>query len=152
MSGLHINGKLEIATGIPATMDKVGFETLFTASGLDIGDLIEAPVFATTHSDISINLLSGRNRIRKGAVAGVASALSYSQETDLTDAGQAAVKAACAARGEYSLRWTPDGSTTTQYCSGILKDYVSNKPTNASSMGASCTFVPNYDAIEVTIP
>lgn len=148
MSAIHIEGTLEIATGVPATFDKAGYEAL---TFVEISGLIEAPAFSTTHSDIQIPSLSGRTKIRKGAEIGVASSIVY--ETVDSDAGQAAVVAACAARGEYSLRWTPPATgADVTYCSGILKDHTPNKPTNASYEGAQCSFVPNYTDVTTTAP
>jgi hypothetical protein len=147
MSAIHIDGTLEIATGVPATRDKAGYEALVWAA---IGGLIEAPAFATTHADVQVPSLSGRTRIMKGAETGVASSVSW--EDVANDPGQAALIAAAVGRGEYSLRWTPPGSPTADYSSGIVKDYSPNKPTNGSFAGGTCQFVPNYQTVTETVP
>lgn len=148
MSGIHIEGTLEIATGVPATFDKAGYEAL---TFVEVDGMIEAPTFASTHGDISIPLLKGWTKIRKGPETGVSSSIVYSSEAG-DDAGQLAVLAACRARGEYSLRWTPPDATSVKYSSGILKDYQPNKPTQSSYEGATCNFVPNYVPIAATPP
>mgnify|MGYP001627959918 FL=1 len=145
---IHIEGTLEIATGAPATFDKSGYEAL---TFVEITGLIEAPQFATTHSDIQVPSLGGRTKIMKGAEVGVASSIVY--EAVDSDSGQAAVLAACRARGEYSLRWTPPASgADVTYATGILKDYAETKPTNASYEGAQCNFVPNYVPVTAAAP
>jgi hypothetical protein len=148
MTAIHIEGTLEIATGVPATFDKAGYEAL---TFIEISGLIEAPAFATTHTDINVPSLGGRTKILKGAEIGTASSIVY-EDVD-SDAGQAAVLAACRARGEYSLRWTPpESGADVTYASGILKDFAPNKPTNASYAGATCQFVPNYVPVTAAAP
>lgn len=148
MTAIHIEGTLEIATGVPATFDKAGCEAL---TYVNIAGLIEAPAFQTTHSDINIPALDGRTKIEKGGEVGNPSSIVFSEVA--SDPGQAAVLAACRARGEYTVRWTPPGAgADVTYASGILKDYAPNKPTNSSYAGATCQFVPNYTPVTTTAP
>lgn len=150
MSDIHIGQIVEIVAGIPTTFDKAGYETLFAGADA-IAGVVEAPAFASSHTDIPIpNLGTGRTVTRKGANIGIASPLLFS--TVDSDAGQAAVKAGCAARAEYSLSILNPGGTAITYCSGILKDFTPNKPTTTSYDGATATFVPNYDELPTTPP
>ena len=147
MSAIPTGGTVAIATGTPATFDKAGYEAL---TWVVISGPIEAPTSATTHADIAIPSLGGRTKIRKGAETGVASPLSWEEVAD--DPGQAAVIAACLARGEYSISYTDPDDVNVTYSSGVLKDYAPNAPTNSSYRGGTCQFVPNYNAITVATP
>lgn len=148
MSEIHISSVVKIATGVPATFDKAGYEAL---SWVTIEGMVEAPQFGSTHADINVPSLAGRTKIRKGANTGVSTSLAFSRVD--SDAGQAAVLAASlAATGEYSLSVTDPDDVNVEYCSGIVKDYLPNKPTTTSYVGASANFVPNYDSIEVATP
>lgn len=142
MSDTHIGGTLKIATGAPATFDKAGYEALTWTT---INGVVEAPAFASTHADIQIPSLGGRTKLRKGAETGVASSLAW--ETVASDAGQAAVIAASAARGEYSLCYINPDEDSYDYATGIVKDYSPNKPTNSSYEGGTAQFVPNYTPV-----
>lgn len=148
MTAIHIEGTLEIATGVPGTFDKAGCEAL---TFVEIAGLIEAPAFQTTHADINVPSLDGRTKVLKGAEIGSASSIVY--EDVEGDPGQAALVNACRARGEYTLRWTPpESGAEVTYASGILKDFAPNKPTSASFAGGLCQFVPNYDPVTVSAP
>lgn len=147
MSEIHIESTVAIATGTPATFDKAGYEAL---TWVFVNGMVEAPSFGTTHADIAIpSLATGRTAIRKGASTGQNSSLAFSEVS--ADPGQAAVLAASlAATGEYSLRLIDADVAVAEYCSGIIKDYLPNKPTTSSYTGASANFVPNYDPLVTT--
>lgn len=148
MTDIHIGEVVRIATGIPATFDKAGYEAM---TWVVINGMVEAPAFASTHSDIAIpSLATGRTTMRKGAEAGVASSLVFS--TVAADAGQVAVVAASRARGQYSISVLNPAATAISYASGIIKDHAPNKPTTSSYDGSSFNFVPNYTAVDTTPP
>jgi len=149
MSDIHIASVVQIATGVPATFDKAGYEAL---TWVTIEGMVEAPSFGSTHADINIpSLATGRTKIFKGADTGVSSSLAWSYVA--ADAGQAAILAAAqAATGEYSLSVTDPDDVNVEYCSGIVKDYLPNKPTTTSFAGASVNFVPNYNSVVTTTP
>jgi hypothetical protein len=148
MSTSDIGTAVAIATGAPATQNKAGFEAL---TWVVINGIQEAPTFGTTHADIDVpDLSTGFTTGLKGAETGVADSLMFREIA--ADAGQVAVLAAARARAEYSLRTiSPDGTVYT-YCSGLVKDYVPNKPTTTSYAGASVTFRPNAVPVVTTAP
>ena len=150
MSDIHIGTVVEIVVGAPTTYDKAGYETLF-ADGDAVGGMVEAPAFATTHSDIQIpSLGTGFTKTRKGAEVGVSSSMMWS--TAASDAGQTALIAASRARAEYSLSVLSADGVSISYCTGIIKDYAPNKPTTTSYVGGAVNFVPNVNEVLTTPP
>lgn len=148
MSTVDIGTSVAIATGAPATNDKAGYEAL---TWVVVNGIIEAPTFATNHADIEVpDLATGFTTALKGAESGVDSSIVW--RTIASDNGQAAVIAAAATRGTYSIRTIEPGGTVYKYAHGIVKSYEPNKPTVSSFDGGQVMFRPNSVGLVTTAP
>lgn len=148
MSTVDIGTAVAIATGVPATNDKAGYEAM---TWVVVNGIIEAPTFATSHADIEVpDLATGFTTALKGAETGVDSSIVW--RTIAADAGQAAVIAAAAARATYSIRTIEPGATVYKYAHGIVKSFEPNKPTVSSFDGGQAMFRPNIVGLTTTAP
>lgn len=144
MSRSGIGTVVSIATGVPATFDKAGYDALAKVPILNAESI---GGFSVTDALIEVpNLQSGFTKAIKGARSGSEVAIPY--EGDGTDPGQAALKAAAdALSGEYSIIVAkPDG--TTSAASGLLYSFQRNDESTSDYEGGSATFRLNYAPVD----
>lgn len=153
MSRSGIGTIVHIATGVPATFDKAGYEAM---TWVKIENIEMVGSFSVTDSIIEVpHLESGFTKGIKGARAGTTVALPY--EGDTTDAGQIALRDAARARsGEYSVRVTlpADGGGVSQVeaASGLIYDFLKNDISTSDYDGASATMRTNYVSVPYQLP
>ncbi|GAA6162570.1 hypothetical protein NBRC116590_02740 [Pelagimonas sp. KU-00592-HH] len=147
--GGSIKSTLHIAPGAPATINQAGFEALtFT----EVGSIASIGERGDTHSDIErpADLKTGRKKSLKGAVSGGNFPVTCHTE-DFADAGQDAVRTACAAFGssaDYSIKvLNPAGDA--EYYTGYLRDFRRSEKSETSHEGCAFVMVSNEEPVIV---
>jgi hypothetical protein len=145
MSTTDIGTTIAISTGIPATFDEAGYEAM---TWTPVPGLVSIGEVGDDHASIQVpDLETGRSKTLKGELTGTTTPLAFREIAG--NAGQAAMKAACATRGEYSFRIAePDGAE--RYLSGVAMSYKRNARNNTSYAGFTCSITNNYDEVSGT--
>lgn len=151
MSTSDITTRVYIATGIPATFDKSGYEALF-ASGTQIKGIVSVGAIGVTDNIIDVpDLETGFTKGVKGARVGTVIALAMREIK--SDAGQAALEAACQAFTEYSIKvMEPTASGEVEYISGLPHDWSRNERSTTAYAGFTANFRSNYPSVVTTVP
>lgn len=152
MSTSDITTKVYIVAGVPATFDKSGYETLFTATPTQIKGVTSFGEIGVTDAMIDVpDLETGFTLAVKGARAGTDTAIGLREIK--ADAGQELAKTASAAFTEYSLMiLEPTASGEVEYISGLPHDWKRNSRETSNHAGFTFSFRSNYASIVVAAP
>ncbi len=148
MADTDLGKKLYIATGLPATFDQAGYEAQTWVQVKGVEDMGEIGV---THATISVNdLEAGRTYNKKGAATGTSTNVTLRNLPG--DAGQAALKAACAdvsaTNDEYSY-YAEDQAGAIEYWSGSAHSWNHRRSGLNTSAGFTCTIENDTDVVYV---
>lgn len=150
MSTADIGTTLHIATGVPATFDKAGYEAL---TWVKVGGIQSIGQIGETNATIEVpDLETGRTQIKKGA--GTGTTIDITIREIAADAGQVALKAACATdeRAEFSFKASePDGGPV-EYWSGVAMSFTRTERSTTSYAGFTAQTVNNYGSVNATAP
>jgi len=149
MSTSDITSKLYIATGVPATFDKAGYEAM---TWVQVKGIVSVGTIGVTDAIIDVpDLETGFTKGVKGARTGTDTPVAMREIK--ADPGQVAFKAACAAFTEYSFKvLEPAASDEVEYISGLPKDWQRNERSTASYAGFTATIRANYPSVVVAAP
>lgn len=149
MSTSDITTKLYIATGIPATFDKAGYEAM---TWVQVKGIVSVGAIGVTDNMIDVpDLETGFTKGVKGARVGTVIPVAMREIKD--DAGQAALKAACAAFTEYSFKvLEPTAGADVEYISGLPHDWTRNERSTTAYAGFTANLRSNYPSILVAAP
>jgi len=149
MAGSNIGRIVKIATGVPATFDKAGYEAL---AWVQIKGVTSIGAGGTTHAKIDIpDLETGFTKVVKGAESGTERSIPWRDVP--SDAGQDAAEAASnTALGEFSIAVFSQDLANVEYASGVVTGYQTNEQSTDSYDGASVNFTQNYRSVNVTAP
>ena len=139
MSTSDITTTVAIATGIPATFDKAGYEAL---TWVQIKGIVSVGAIGVTDAITDVpNLETGFTKGVKGARVGDVISMPIAQVTG--DPGQVAAEAAAAGFTEYSFRINEPGPLT-QYFSGLPMNWKRNERSTSSYAGYNLDVRLNY--------
>jgi len=149
MSTSDITTKLYIATGIPATFDKTGYEAMTWAQ---VKGVVSIGAIGVTDNIIDVpDLETGFTKGVKGARAG--DVIPVAMREIKTDAGQDAMKAACEAFVEYSFKIVePTASGEVEYITGLPHDWKRNERSTTAYAGYTAAIKANYPSVVTTAP
>ena len=149
MSTSDITTRVFLATGVPATFDKAGYEAM---TWLQVQGIVSVGTIGVTDSIIDVpDLETGFTKGVKGARVGTVTALAMREIK--SDAGQDALKTACEAFTEYSLKvLEPTASGEVEYISGLPHDWTRNERSTTAYAGYTANFRSNYPSVVTTIP
>lgn len=149
MSTSDITTTLWIATGVPATFDKAGYEAM---TWTKVGGIVSVGAIGVTDNLIDVpDLETGFTKGVKGARVGTVIATAMREIK--SDAGQAAFKAACAAFTEYSFKiLEPTASDEVEYISGLPHDWTRNERSTTAYAGFTANLRSNYPSVVVAAP
>ncbi len=151
MSTSDIGTTIEIASGVPATIDAAGYAAL---TYVKAEGLVSVGSIGDSHASINVpDLETGRTGTKKGAVTGTATPVVFRDilVAGTRDQGQTNFKEAAKSRDEYSFKVTdPDGAI--DYVSGVVMNHNRNERTDSSYAGFSVDITNNYEPVEVAAP
>lgn len=149
MSTSDITTKLYIATGIPATFDKTGYEAL---TWVQVKGIVSVGAIGVTDNIIDVpDLETGFTKGVKGARVGTV--IPIAMREIKSDAGQAALEAACIAFTEYSFKvLEPTASGEVEYISGLPHDWSRNERSTTAYAGFTANIRSNYPSVVVAAP
>jgi hypothetical protein len=142
-----IGSTIFIATGAPATNNKAGFDALTWVEIEDVTSLGSFNVEQNTAENTPVK--TGFTQSVKTSTKGVAAPLAFIG--DGTATGQAAVKAACAASTQFSIKVIEATGTNYKAASGIFYSYTDNEISADMELGATCTFLANALPIDASV-
>jgi hypothetical protein len=149
MSTSDITTKLYIATGVPATFDKAGYEAL---TWVQVKGIVSVGSIGVTDSIIDVpDLETGFTKSVKGARVGTV--IPVAMREIKSDAGQAALKTACEAFTEYSFKvLEPTAADEVEYISGLPHDWLRNERSTTAYAGFTANIRSNYPSVVVATP
>lgn len=149
MSTSDITTKVYIATGIPATFDKAGYEAM---TWTQIKGIVSVGAIGVTDSIIDVpDLETGFTKGVKGARVGTVIPLAMREIKN--DTGQQALEAACNAFVEYSFKiLEPTASGEVEYISGLPHDWQRNERSTTAYAGFTANLRSNYPSVVTTAP
>lgn len=147
MSTSDITSKLYIATGIPATFDRAGYNAM---AWTQVKGVVSIGSIGVTDGIIDVpDLETGFTKGVKGARTGTVIAVAMREIKG--DPGQAAFKAACNAFTEYSFKiLEPAASGEVEYISGLPHDWQRNERSTTAYAGFTANLRSNYPSVVTT--
>lgn len=148
MSTSDITTKLYIASGIPATFDKAGYEAL---SWTQVKGIVSVGAIGVTDNIIDVpDLETGFTKGVKGARVGTVIPIAMREIKN--DGGQDALKDACNAFVEYSFKiLEPTASGEVEYISGLPHDWQRNERSTTAYAGFTANLRSNYPSVVTTV-
>lgn len=149
MSNSDITTKVYLATGIPATFDKAGYEAM---TWLQVKGIVSVGAVGVTDAMTDVpDLESGFTKGVKGARVG--DDVPFAMREIKADPGQAAFKTACAAFTEYSVKVVePTASGEVEYFSGPPSNWKRNERSTTTYAGYTASVRMNYPSVVTTVP
>lgn len=149
MSTSDITSTLFIATGVPATFDKAGYEAL---SWVQVKGIVSIGAIGVTDNIIDVpDLETGFTKGVKGARVGTV--IPVAMREIKADAGQVAFEAACDAFTEYSFKiQEPSAANAVEYVSGLPHDWSRNERSTTVYAGFTANIRSNYPSVVTTPP
>lgn len=149
MSNSDITTTLYLATGLPGTFDKAGYEAL---TWVLVNGIVSVGEVGVTDNMVDVpDLATGFTKGIKGARAGRDIAIALREIK--ADTGQGNLKTASLAFvADYSIKILEAEGTEVEYASGIPHDWVRNERADGSYAGFTCQFRLNYAPVLTTIP
>ena len=136
---IDIATKVYIASALPATDTLVAFRGL---TWTQVKGVVSVGSLGFTHALIEVpDLETGITKQVKGAERGQTANIAYRHIDN--DAGQGAVEAAAAARGEVALKIVDPNGTKARFVRGELHSFIPNEASTTSYKGATFSFTPN---------
>lgn len=149
MSTSDITTKLYIASGVPATFDKAGYEAM---SWLQVKGIVSIGAIGVTDAMVEVpDLESGFTKGVKGARVG--DEVPIAMREVKSDPGQDALKTACEAFVEYSFKvLEPAASGEVEYFSGPPSNWKRNDRSTTTYAGYTAAARMNYPSVVTTVP